>query len=46
MNDKHVKYKSGIIAGLIEVMVTHPIDFYKTQKQFYAYSNNLKKNLE
>ena len=43
MNDKHVKYKSGIIAGLIEVMVTHPIDFYKTQKQFYAYSNNLKK---
>ena len=46
MNDKHVKYKSGIIAGLIEVMVTHPIDYYKTQKQYYAYAGNFKNKFQ
>jgi hypothetical protein len=41
MNDRYIKYKSGILAGLVEVIATHPIDFYKTQKQYYAYSGNL-----
>jgi len=40
MNDHQIKYKSGILAGLTEVIFTHPIDFYKTQKQYNAYNSN------
>ena len=39
MCDNTVKYKSGIISGMVEVIVTHPIDFYKTQKQYQSFQN-------
>ncbi len=33
------KLKSGIAAGLIEVTITHPIDYYKTISQHNFYKN-------
>ena len=46
MNEHLIKYKSGILAGLTEVIFTHPIDFYKTQKQYSAYNGNLINNFK
>ena len=37
MSEKAIKYKSGILAGIVEVLVTHPIDYYKTKQQFHAF---------
>ena len=46
MNDHQIKYKSGILAGITEVIFTHPIDYYKTQKQYNAYNGNLVTNFK
>ena len=46
MNDHQIKYKSGILAGITEVIFTHPIDYYKTQKQYNAYNGDLVTNFK
>ena len=43
MGEKATKYKSGVLAGIVEVLVTHPIDNYKTHRQFNAYNGTLNK---
>ena len=35
----HKKYIAGGISGLIEILVTHPIDYIKTIKQQYSQNN-------
>jgi len=46
MNEYNIKYISGILAGVAEVIITHPIDYYKTQKQYNAYNSNLINNFK
>jgi len=43
MGEKATKYKSGVLAGIVEVLVTHPIDNYKTLRQFNAYNGTFNK---
>ena len=37
------KYYAGAISGIIEVVLTHPLDFIKTKRQEYI-QNNLNMN--
>lgn len=43
MGENVTKYKSGVLAGIVEVLVTHPIDNYKTLRQFNAYNGTFNK---
>ena len=39
MDTIHSKILSGSISGLFEVLITHPLDLFKTQAQYHNVSN-------